>query len=237
MKPINIDKQIKEKLQKRELQPSAHAWDRLDAMLSVAEEANFKKAISWNLKYFAVAAALLLIGSLIFMILDNAETEINNSIVIKAKQPVQEIETRNDKVILPETEAQVAGIETINSVKKEEQVSAKSHFIQNNIPSQKINHQSKSVLDNPSNKQEIAEVMLSKQKDKQIILSVSDLDLFASVDNAAKTNNQKTVQINSKNMLYQVSSEINQEYRETNFQTLKRNFEIVKVAVSNRNNQ
>ena len=43
MKPNNIDNQIREKLNAIEIQPSAQAWDRLDAMLAVSEEKKSKK--------------------------------------------------------------------------------------------------------------------------------------------------------------------------------------------------
>ena len=54
MGPNKIEKQFREKLSSREIQPSAQAWDRLDAMLSVAEEKKNKAfpfsiiPIYWN---------------------------------------------------------------------------------------------------------------------------------------------------------------------------------------------
>ena len=50
MEPYKIEKQLREKLNKREIQPSAQAWDRLDAMLSVAEEKK-NKAFFWLVIY------------------------------------------------------------------------------------------------------------------------------------------------------------------------------------------
>ena len=38
MEPNKFEKQIREQLNSREIQPSKKSWDRLDAMLSVAEE-------------------------------------------------------------------------------------------------------------------------------------------------------------------------------------------------------
>lgn len=43
MESNNIENQIKQKLANREIQPSGQTWDRLDAMLTVAEEKNLKK--------------------------------------------------------------------------------------------------------------------------------------------------------------------------------------------------
>ena len=49
MEPNKIDNQIREKLNAREIQPSAQAWDRLDAMLAVSEEKKSKKGYGWFL--------------------------------------------------------------------------------------------------------------------------------------------------------------------------------------------
>ncbi|GAW89832.1 hypothetical protein FPS14_contig00031-0036 [Flavobacterium psychrophilum] len=42
MEPNKLENQIQEKLNAREIQPSAQAWDRLDAMLLVTEKINQK---------------------------------------------------------------------------------------------------------------------------------------------------------------------------------------------------
>jgi hypothetical protein len=240
MESNNIENQIKNSLQNRELQPSAKAWDRLDAMLTVAEEKKVKKVFFWNPKYLAIAAAFVLIGTLVFINADNSKIKETNSVVNKENEPIQLKE--NNAIILPELQQQVATTETINTAEKEErigrtQTNQKGLPNQNSILSQQINHQSKNVLDNQTTNQELAEAIIPKAKENKTILSVSDADLLAMVDNASKTNHEKTIQINSRSMLFQVTSEINQEYRETNFQKLKRNFETVKVAISNRNIQ
>lgn len=93
---------------------------------------------------------------------------------------------------------------------------------------------------NPSTNSEIAFIEKNvNSKEQELIFAktkvISDSDLLASIDKASKTSNSKTIQVSSRSLLYEVTSEINQEYRETNFQKLKRNFETVKVAISNRN--
>ena len=44
MEPNNIDNQIRQKLNVSEIQPSAQAWDRLDAMLALSEAKKAKKS-------------------------------------------------------------------------------------------------------------------------------------------------------------------------------------------------
>ena len=50
MEPNKWEKEIKEKLNKRTIQPGEMAWDRLDAMLSVAEK---KKKPKYKWMYVA----------------------------------------------------------------------------------------------------------------------------------------------------------------------------------------
>ena len=59
MEPNKIDNQIREKLNAREIQPSAQAWDRLDAMLTVSEEKKPKKGYGW---FFVAASTILFFG-------------------------------------------------------------------------------------------------------------------------------------------------------------------------------
>lgn len=233
MEPNNIENQIKNSLQNREVQPSPKAWDRLDAMLTVAEEKKSKKVVLWNPKYFAIAAAFLLIGTLVFINLDKSESENNNTIVVKEIKDNTKMSSENETIFNPKKETEIATAEIDSETVKEKFASK----IPNKIQNKQINHQSENEIINPKNNQEIAEVVIKKGEERPTILSVSDSDLLANVDKASKSNNQKTVQINSRDLLFQVTSEINQEYRETNFQKLKRNFETVKVAISTRNNQ
>jgi hypothetical protein len=51
MEPNNIENQFREKLNKRTISPSENSWDRLDAMLTVAEKP--KRNFRWM--YFAAS--------------------------------------------------------------------------------------------------------------------------------------------------------------------------------------
>src|SRR5690554_7285250 len=59
MKPNKLEQQFRELLQNRTIEPSDKAWDRLDAMLSVAEKK--KKPIR---TWWFVAASLLILLSI-----------------------------------------------------------------------------------------------------------------------------------------------------------------------------
>ncbi|MFC6243640.1 hypothetical protein [Flavobacterium psychroterrae] len=66
MEPNNFEKDFREKLNQRKIEPSDKAWDRLDAMLSIAEE---KKQPKNNKRWIYIAASIvgfLLVGTFFF---------------------------------------------------------------------------------------------------------------------------------------------------------------------------
>ena len=66
MEPNNFEKDFREKLNQRKIEPSDKAWDRLDAMLSVAEE---KKQPKNKKRWMYIAASIvgfLLVGTFFF---------------------------------------------------------------------------------------------------------------------------------------------------------------------------
>ena len=77
---MELDKNIKNKLNTREIQPSANSWDRLDAMLSLEEKPK-KKAFPF---YYVAASVLFALGLTFWF--TNQSTEViipqNKGIVI-----------------------------------------------------------------------------------------------------------------------------------------------------------
>ena len=76
MEPNKIDNQIREKLNGRDIQPSAQAWDRLDAMLTISEEKKPKKGYVW---FFVAASTLLFFGLGFFIFSSSETTEVNKT--------------------------------------------------------------------------------------------------------------------------------------------------------------
>ena len=118
-----IDNQLKEKLNAREIQPSAPAWDRLDAMLTVSEEKKSKKGYGW----FFVAASTMLFFGLGFFIFSSSETTKGNDsipVVNSVKEEMDSTETNKINQISVEKEQPVLVQNEVNYSKK------KARFIQ-----------------------------------------------------------------------------------------------------------
>ena len=85
MGPHKSDKDFRNKLNQREITPSENAWDRLDAMLSVAEEKKSKGGYNW-LFIAATIIGFLLIGTIFFSQTEKLIDKGRNEVVIENGQ-------------------------------------------------------------------------------------------------------------------------------------------------------
>lgn len=242
-----LETQIKEKLNSREIQPSEMAWDRLDAMLSVSEEKKTKRFPFLTYKFIGIAASVLVFLSvgLYYINQENTDIEVEESVVVK-----EEVKTNT-------SEENSNTSKEINSVpvQKEEQVAS----ITNNQPqtinkksSQSFNQNDQKTAVNPIiNKNKEIEYLGNgdvAQKDlprietkKQIVVSKSKYvnvdDLLASVENESKNTKKPSVKVNANSLLSQVDGELEQSFRQKAINRISKNYQEVKVALANRNQE
>jgi len=225
MEPNKIDNQIREKLNSREIQPSAQAWDRLDAMLTVSEEKKPKKGYGW---FFVAASTILFLGLGFFLFNSNETTEINNSTPI--------VTTINEEIDTVETNK-------INEISVE---NVKSVLVQNEINKSKPARNIKSV---ETNKETKSESVLEEKITSNSQLStpnsykyVSPENLLAEVQTGEKviTSDKKIspktkMKVDANSLLTNVEKELDENYRETTLDKLNRKFQDAKSALANRN--
>jgi hypothetical protein len=213
-----IDNQIREKLNTREIQPSAQAWDRLDAMLTVSEEKKPKKSYGC---FFVAASMILFFGLGFFLFNSNETTEINNSIPI--------VTTINEEIDTVETN-------TINEISVE---NVKSVLVQNEINNSKPTRIKKSVETNKMMKEEnVLEEKITPNSYKY----VSPENLLAEVQTGEKAitsdkkiNPKPKMKVDANSLLTNVEKELDENYRETTLDKLNKKFKDVKSALANRN--
>lgn len=235
MEQNNLENQIREKLNSREIKPTEMAWDRLDAMLTVAEEKKSKKRFSW-LFIAACFLGIMALGTAIYQVNSN-EIQIENEVVNQQEK----INSNNNNTIIKK--------EVVIEIEKQQPIVQAIHNLQIVTQNQKqktiINQKTTKKLENENviqTNEEIVQVQNLKIQNKEMVttntnVAVSAEALLASVDKARKSVKQTKVSVNASSLLSQVDGEINTDYRETRFQKMRRNFETVKVAVANRNNQ
>lgn len=225
MEPNKIDNQIREKLNSREIQPSAQAWDRLDAMLTVSEEKKSKKGYGW---FFVAASTILFFGLGFFLFNSNETTEINNStpIVTNINEEIDTVETNKMNEI---------SVENVKSVLVQNEMN-------NSKPTRNKNLKGTNELIKPENVLEEKITPNSQLQTPNSYKYVSPENLLAEVQTGEKviTSDKKIspkpkMKVDANSLLTNVEKELDENHRETTLDKLNRKFKDAKSALANRN--
>lgn len=232
MAPNNFDKNIQQQFNSRKIEPSAQAWDRLDAMLTVAEETKKTKNYFW----LKIAASFLLftgIGYLFFQ--QNQKTEIlqpTNEIVTSKETPLNEVET-NTATISSDDAEQLAASTTKNAT-----ITTVKASKQNDITKTKsklANYLAATEKENEIN-HKIENQKLEQVHQKPTYNYVNPETLLAEVQGNKKSNGttntyQSTLKVNPNDLLHSVESELDQSFKDKALTKFKQ----AKSAFVNRN--
>ncbi|WP_395077590.1 hypothetical protein [Flavobacterium sp.] len=232
MEPNKLENQIQKKLNSREIQPSAQAWDRLDAMLSVSEEKKTKRKFPW----FSIAASFTGLFILAVFLLNqskNQESVTNNSQTIV--NTTESIEDSSDVITDAVIENKISiikptpkNIVTISDNKNQKiKAKGKSQKVQNIL---KIVEQPQEI---------IAEVIPEKTIQKKN-LEINPESLLVAIEKENienKTNPKSKIKINPSALLSQVDGEIELSFRQKVIKTINKNYNSTKVALATRNQE
>lgn len=213
MEQNKLEKEINEKLNARTIQPSAQAWDRLDAMLTVAEQP--KKKFGWL--YIAASLVGLMFVSVLFL-----KNQSNDNEVIVNKNSIE-----NTMKI-----EEINKIEIAESVEKSTVAEVKPVLKEKRL--KKFSNNSKTT--------EQDEIVVAKEKQEEILNENSirvenkiTANNEKSIALAPTTNYQqpKTIKVDPASLLSQVDGELTLNFRE---KVIKK-YQTVKVALAERNIQ
>lgn len=248
MGPHKSDKNFRNKINQREITPSENAWDRLDAMLTVAEEKKSKGGYAW-LFIAATIAGFLLIGTIFFSQTENLIDKGRNEVVIGNGQKSDNENSQNEDMlpITAENENIAEVSEPTSKVKSTNQKHHNSVINQSNQINQ-INQISINPTDavNEINKNQSligsiipakAEQAQSNQKTEQQTASATVDELLAAVAPQNSRTVKGTVKVDAKSLLSEVDRDLNLSFREKLLRTAHRNYQEVAEAVSTRNIQ
>jgi len=226
MEQHEIENQFREQLNSREIKPSEMAWEKLDAMLTVAEEKKPKRSYSW----IYIAASIIgfaFLGTIFFSQSDKNETVENNEVVIgnSKKEPPLVISSNLQTEIL-------AVISEEKTVKKNSRDRSSTLKTQNQVDQ---NANSDSLIPMIEKEQTI-------QKTEQFVSSnISDNaidEMLAAVKTTSKAATSKTaIKVNPNTLLSQVDGELELSFREKVINKVNKNYQTVKVALANRNQE
>ncbi len=258
MGQTKFENKIKEQLNSREIQPSTQAWDRLDAMLTVAEERKPKRSFGWL--YIAAAILVFLSVGLFFFTQKDAGINSDNT-VVGNDEPKKEIHSEENEVngkagddtaIISETEFKKASEKSKSEQKSNTSIAESNKGF--NLNQKTINQKQSNPLINREkeiefqNSSDVAQKDLPKvfESKKEINVNgsnksnaMTDEQLLASLDNSSKKTTTKptTIQVDAKSLLSQVDGELEMTFREKVINKVSKNYKEIKVALANRNKE
>ena len=234
MEQDNFNKNIKEKFNFRTIEPSETAWNKLDAMLTLAEEKKQPKIFFW----LSIAATFLVfsaVGYVFFQQNQKGETTPSTEEIVTSKI---NSESKTHKQNLEESSISSEKELANNTIKFNVLETKKSAII---YPAQKENSklevyemallkQEEVVTVNEIKKEEI------KQEIKETTFNYTTPEsLLAEVQGQKKPSNissfKSTLRVNPKELLQTVESELDQTFKEKTITKLKQ----AKSAFVNRN--
>lgn len=239
MEQNKIETQIREKLNSREIKPTEMAWEKLDAMLSLAEQKKSKRSFGW----LNIAAGILVFISigLYFFVQNDVQLEPENSVVLDDKE--NSIDNNSSKInnqqeqvvksqsIIHNSQKVSNGFNPLNQNNTESP--SKVIFPSNNSNPEKLSGNPEVIAENPIPKITIDE------KPLQVKLQFDDIDaLLATASKSVKEKSQESVtkiKINSSTLLTQVDGEVDLTFRKKVLNKIAKNFEEIKVVITTRN--
>jgi hypothetical protein len=232
MKSDKLEKQFREKLQNRTIEPSDKAWDRLDAMLSVSEKK--KKPIR---KWWFVAASLLIlfsVGKFLFKA-EKFSPTIHNEVVID--KSIVETESENESIVTIETPIEI----TPKNI-EEKTIATKKATVQNSAASEKTTLNSTEI----AFQEEVANLTEQNTSVKTTTRKyISAQSLLTQVESEKKIIEQKIapkkfeskIQIDANTLLSETETEMDESFKTRALNEFLNQYQTIKTAVSNRNKE
>jgi hypothetical protein len=240
MEPNKIDLEIKNKLDARTIQPSAQAWDRLNAKLDVVEKTKVKR----NYKWIYIAACFVgffLLGTVFFTVFNTKiikkyepgvvleqKTDVNNSEESKANNPnilprsIQNKVLKEHKIIANNSIKK----QSIQLLNKEDTVSTINQSKENNLV---VNSSENSNCQSVSKNRYISA--------EKLLAEISNNKVEKASSNVPTERYKSGIAINANSLLISAESELNQSFRETALEKLNKNYNAIKTVLVNRNYQ
>jgi hypothetical protein len=232
MEQNKLENEFRNKLNQREINPSENSWDRLDAMLTVAEEKKPVRRYSW----IYIAASIIgfaFLGSFFLNQSDKNVTIESNKVVIENNQKVEPIQKEAHSINSSNLQTEsIAVISEMKTVKKNSRA-IKSTINNQNQVAQNSNLDSVTTrIKNSQSIQETEQIASSNRNDNSVD------GMLASVQTTSKADNLKsTLKVNPNILLSQVDGELELSFREKALNTITKKYKEAKEALVNRNNQ
>lgn len=256
MAPIKFEENIKDKLDKRTLQPSTEAWHKLSDRLDANEKKGNKKTIWW----IGLAASIVGVLFVVSQFFNNSAAQKNVPQVVDTPQ-VETIleEARKNQIeeedIIRNTVIEDAKIikepkfknpKNVIAITNDNMVVEDKVVAQENItPELKIETNKpiaivleKLTLEEETIQNVVAKIQELQEQDKEVTDEAIDALLLQAQKEITlkKLYNERTGMVDADLLLQDVEADLDRSFRTKVFETLKASYNTVKTAVAQRNN-
>lgn len=232
MERNKFENNIQEQFNKRTIAPSAQAWDRIDAMLTVAEEKKQKKGFFW----IAIADSCIVFLGIGFFLIDNKEG-IKTKQEIVFEQKSEQNDAKSDRNSLNSKE--------VNSITST--LTSNNGYYSNQKNEIKINEEL--VSDKPQQIKNLTNYLTDDSPFKNSLINneittvnkrkynyITPESLLAEVEGNKKTIHAKnsyksSLSVDANDLLSSAEAELNQSFKDKAFAKLKE----VQAVYNNRN--
>ncbi|GAB4155775.1 MAG: hypothetical protein Tsb0033_05460 [Winogradskyella sp.] len=257
MAPIKFEEQLKDKLEKRSLQPSAESWSKLSERLD-AEEKKTKNPWFW---WMGIAAAVVITLTIVTQTIGTKDTEQFLPQVVEQdlKEDTNKVEESATKDI---QEMKLAAENNESKTSSEQEDHKNKTEISNYKSVAKNQTKSQLAIDEKIDKANTANNINSKNEqsaiiedpviDKAVVLqAIEDLNpqktsvTDREVDSLLKVANKELFKdklqkdasrtVDAKSLLEEVEDDMGQSFRTKVYEALKDGYQTVKTAVAHRN--
>ncbi len=229
MEQNKLENEFRNKLNQREITPTENSWDRLDAMLTIVEGKKPTRNYTWV--YIAASIIGFAFLGTFFLSQNNQNTTIErNEVVIENNQKVQPIQ-KNSSIVPSNSKSESTVV--ISEVKKVKGNSRDANsIIKNQVAQNSSTDNLIPIIEKIEINQEIVQLASSNTSDINVD------KMLAEVQTISKEGNSKSkIKVNPNTLLTQVDGELELSFREKVINKVNKNYQTVKVALANRNNQ
>ena len=265
MAPIKFEEQLKDKLEKRSIQPSQDAWNKLSDKLDEVEDKQNNKGFWW-LGIAAAIVGLMLAITFVFKsnteiveptIVDTKKENVIDTEVLQNKEVLkdnnilitdQKDETNSESTQSKNTKTQIdkAPLKTIVNQKQEaiiKEADANSTAVANaNTAETRKPNTEKAVevlsFEDQKVKDVVAQIQQLQKENKEVTTEEIDalLEVAQKEITMQKLYNEATNKVDANALLQSVEDDLEQSFRAKVFDAIKSGYESVKTAVAERNN-
>lgn len=244
MAPIKFEEDMKNRLEKRTIEPSTKSWDTLSQRLDNEEKKTNKKGFWW----LGIAASIVGVILVSNVFLNNETTNNQNTIIVEDNtkkdtlniEIKQEIIPKEQKEIIVEAEKKPIIIKT-KKVKTNQFKTPKVVVTTKKETKTIIEKQAENFIVLTENKTTSALAETKKdtvEKIKNLTVTDNEIDrLLAQATEAisATKKDKNTVPLDYNELLIAVEDDLDESFRDKLLKTIKKGYETVRESVAERN--